>query len=427
MKHIILHRSIVSGLFVGFFSLLFSSALLASAENDFNLGVSAFKTADYAAAIEYFESAHKQGIDSMPLYYNLASSYYKAGQYEQAKTYYQRVAGFEGMRDLAEYNLGLVALKQNDLAQAKKHFTSVVRISQEDKLLVLAKKQLSRFKKKEDRSIAFLSLNYGYDDNPTSAPDGSASNDSDTFYDLYFSIDGLLSGTRKQGWLLDAYLYRIDYSDSDAYNEDQLSLGLKKTFMLSDWESSARFSLADSNYAGEDYLSLVKLDLRGKKYLGKTERLYLRYRFDDISSDQDVYDYLAGWRQRMRVEFRDYQNDSTSQMYYELELNDRGELTTTSYSYDYSPTRHTLRGKYTHFLSDSWRLSGDLSYRYSIFPSSSSIHRKDSLLKLAFGAEYRIDKTLKLEGKLETSSNDSTASQYDYDRQLIKFGLSKSF
>ncbi len=62
--------------------LLFSSELLATAESDFKLGVESFKAGDNAAAASYFESAMKQGMDSVSLQYNLASSYYKLGRYE---------------------------------------------------------------------------------------------------------------------------------------------------------------------------------------------------------------------------------------------------------------------------------------------------------------------------------------------------------
>ena len=65
--------------------LLLSMNLQASPEEDFKLGTQAFKSGDNEAAVKYFESAMNQGMNTVSLHYNLASSYYKVGRYEEAK------------------------------------------------------------------------------------------------------------------------------------------------------------------------------------------------------------------------------------------------------------------------------------------------------------------------------------------------------
>ena len=68
-------KQIINSYFLTALIFLFSSELMASAESDYKLGVESFKAGDNAAAAAYFESAMKQGMDSVSLQYNLASSY----------------------------------------------------------------------------------------------------------------------------------------------------------------------------------------------------------------------------------------------------------------------------------------------------------------------------------------------------------------
>ena len=64
----------------------------ADAASDFARGSELFRSGDYSAAARYFESARKQGMSSVALYYNLGSSYFKLGEYEGAKHYFLIVA-----------------------------------------------------------------------------------------------------------------------------------------------------------------------------------------------------------------------------------------------------------------------------------------------------------------------------------------------
>ena len=331
------------------------------------------------------------------------------------------------MHELAEYNLGLIATRQQQWRLARRHFNEVIDSGRDEKLTKLTQRQLEALKNKENQITAYVSANLGYDDNITSASDDSVLGDSDSFYDLYASVDYLISGKRREGWVADANLYSIDYSDTDNYDEYQYALGIKRALLLNDWETSAQLSLSKSVFGEDDYLSTTKIDLYGRKVLSSNDRLYLRYRLEDINSDQQLYDYLDGWRQRFKVEFRQYNRDDSRQVYYELELNDRSELVTSLYAYDYSPLRHTIHAKYIRYLNDRWHLSSDLSYRLSNYPDSTSMNRNDEQLRLELGADYRIDSSFKLTAKLQFTNVDSSEDRYSYDKSVIRFGLSKFF
>jgi len=406
---------------------LFSSSVLASAESDFSKGLEFFRSGDYSSAVVQFELARKQGMNSVAIHYNLASSYYKLEKYELSRRYFKLVSQSPKMSDLAEYNLGLIELKVNNRKQAKKYFSEIVKDSKDKKLVSLSVKQLRKIKNMDDKWRAYFSLNMGNDDNITASPVDAALDVSDTFYDVFLSLDTVISGKRKDGWLADVIYFKIDYSDSDFYDEYQYAAGLRKEQRLGSWDTSAHLSVSNSNFGGIDYQSALKLDVKGKTSLTKTKRLYLRYRYEDISSDEALFSYLEGWRQRARIDYRDYQKNSSHQLYYEYELNDRGELITSTYAYDYSPTRHTIRGKYTFNINSAWAVTGDLSYRVSDFPASASFERNDDQMKAALLVDYRIDKTLKLKTKLQFTDNESTVDQYDYDKTTISLGVSKQF
>ncbi|MGB5395607.1 MAG: tetratricopeptide repeat protein, partial [Gammaproteobacteria bacterium] len=227
--------NIINRYFFTVFIILFSSGLLATAESDYELGVASYKAGDNAAAVTYFEAAMKQGMDSVALQYNLASSYYKVGRYEDAKHYFKLLEQTVEMREIANYHLGLIAIKEKDAARARPYFESVVSSGKDEKLVKLSSQHLDALSIKEDRSKSKLAFNLGHDDNISAVSEDSVLGTSDTFYELSASTDVLITGSRKQGWLADAALYGISYSDTDTYDQYVFALGLKRTMRLADW------------------------------------------------------------------------------------------------------------------------------------------------------------------------------------------------
>jgi len=407
--------------------LLPSFNLHASPQTDFELGTQAYKSGANEVAVRYFESAMNQGMNTLALQFNLASSYYKVGRYEEAKRLFTRLHETDAMRDLAEYNLGLIALKQKQWQSARNNFMSVVNSGRDKKLTKLSQQQLKLLTNEQKRSKITAFANIGYDDNVVSVSSESALNESDSFYDVYAAVDYLVAGKRKDGWIAGASIYMLDYSDLDSSNLDLFSLGLKKTFYLNDWNTSLQLKFSKILYGDEDYTSSVMLDMKGYRSISISDRIYLRYRYEDISSDDNIYNYLEGSRHRATFEYRNTSSKNIRQLFYELEFNDRGDLTGTSYSYEYSPTRHTLRGKLTHLLNKKWRLSGDLSYRFSDFPVSTTLDREDERWRLVLGANYLIDSSFSLNSKLQFTNNSSSNDRYEYDKSMVSVGLIKTF
>ena len=397
--------------------------VMASAKTDFELGAKYFNEGDYNRAVIQFESAYKQGMRNVSLYYNLGSSYFKIKNYQRAELYFREVAKFPEMKSLAEYNLGLIALRLNDASKARQKFESVIAFKQDEKLVSLSKQQLRDMKPEPDIWYAFINAGIGYDNNITALPDSIVSNVSDMFYELYATGELVLQGERQQGWLADVSFMRIDYDDTDFYDESQYGVSIKKADKLGSWLTQMELHLDKSTYGGDDFQSMLRFEVSGKRALSKTDRLYLKYRYDDISSDNMLYDYLQGWRQILRPEYRIYDAKSMSVFYYELELNDRQDTSTASYS----PTRHTLRGRYTYRLNETWHISGDVSWRYSDYELVTAPAREDDRWRIGAHVDYLFNKTLKLRTKLIHTENESTLDVYDYNKTVISIGLSKSF
>ncbi|VAW59667.1 hypothetical protein MNBD_GAMMA08-1379 [hydrothermal vent metagenome] len=409
--------------------------------NYFKIGTSYFKSENYESAAKSFERARKQGIRSTALYYNLGSTYYKLEDYTKAKKYFSELKKVKKMRSLAEYNLGLIAVKQKDTNKAKKYFTSIIKTSNDSKLIHLAKKQLnntksSRKKPAKKKWSVYLNGSFGNDSNINFAPAGIRTEESATFFDAMASANYLFKGTRKNGWTADAIFYTIRYADTGnpninqgAFDQDQLGASLKKTQKIKTWDTHLKLSFDKYTFGPRDYQSILKLETKGKKKLSKTDRFYLRYRYEDISSDDATFDYIEGWRQKIRGEFRRYNKNNSAQFYYELELNDRNDFVsnTTGNEFSYSPTRHTLRGKYMTKLNSAWRLTGDLAYRKSDYPATATQNRNDDRWKASVYTDYRFDKTMKVKFKFEYTDNTSSDNLYVYDRQVISASLSKLF
>lgn len=421
------YRQIINLVFLTALTLLFSSDLLASAESDYEAGVQSYKAGDNGTAVMYFESALRQGMDSVALQYNLASSYYRVGRYADAKKYFTLLNQTKEMRDIAEYHLGLIAIKEKDGSQARRHFTAVVNTGEDKKLIKLSEKQLDALKPKEDRWKSHVFLNGGYDDNISSVSGDSVLDIADSFYEVFALTDLLITGRRNDGWTAQAALYGIEYRTTDSNDLNNLALGIKRSIRLAGWATSAHLNLSKSTYGGDDFQTITKLDIIGRKAITKRDQIYLRYQAEDINSDQAIYDYLEGWRQRARVEYRNYSANDIKHVYYELELNNRGELVSATDTYDYSPTRHTIRGIYTYITKNRWWLIGDLAYQMSDFPASSTVDRDDYQLKLTLSADYHFDRTFKFTSRYQYIDNESSVDRYNYDKSIIKIGFSKLF
>jgi len=409
------------------FGLLTPAAAMADAGKDFNRGMACFKHAQYDKAIQAFEQAKKKGLKKPALYYNLGVSYFKIRNYERAEYYFSQTLKSKSLKSLAEYNLGLVALKKNNRKAAQNWFRRS-RSSSNSKISALSNQQLKKLSSKKTARATkkwynYASLSYGYNSNIKLIPAEIATDTSDSFMEAYASTSGILSGNYSDGISLDAFAYFLDYANVDSYDEKQARLGIYKNRSYARWKTRVGGYYERSTFGSNPYQEIVALELKGKRRLQKTDRVSLRYRYNNIRSLYSPYNYLQGWRQQFRAEYLDYTAADSKRIYYELELNDRQNLV----SRNYSPTRHKIQAVYRYNLSKNWRVGGEFSYRYSKYQPTATQNRQDDRLRAAVEATYRLSKQWKINGRYQRTDNSSTDSLYSYTQNLYYVSIGASF
>lgn len=404
-----------------------SAPLFATAEENFSQGVLLLDSGEYTKALKKFTSARSEGMETSEIYFNIGRTYYKLENYKAAKEYFLAIKNSPNMTSPAEYHLGLIAWKLNNDDEAIRYFKSVISKNRNEKYIQLSKNRLKEIRSLEKAWSVYASALLGYDSNINIAPSDIALNESDSFLDAFISLDHQLAGDRDDGWTAEINYYQINYSETSIYDQDQYQLNIRMSHVVAGWPTHYAIGFDKSTYGNDDYQSVTQLEARTERKVSKNSLLYLDYRYEDIRSEQVLYDYLEGSRQKFKGELRQYYKDVISSIYYELELNNREDLVIGTDEYSYSPTRHTVRGKYTQKLTIDWRLTGDLSYRKSDYPTTVTFNRADDRWIAAIYADYLFENNLQFIARLEYTSNNSSELVYDYDRTLYTIGFNALF
>lgn len=420
----------IKTLTVAMIFLLISGNSFASAEDEFQKGVTYFKQQQYKNAINAFNKARKQGLKKPALYHNLGVSYFKTGQYTQAIKQFEYMRRFPNERMQAEYNIGLVAKKQKKPALARKQFLLVKAKAINKKLITLARIQLGELKpvdvSRDKPWSVYVNLGYGYDSNAASDPDTDTASHVSTSFKSYY-VDGELTllGDEDTGISINGSVSRTDASKSALLGYRKNSLGIQGKFQTSDWDNTIIYKAQDSSYGNVDYERINLYELSTKNYLRDDLRLRLRYRYYDIDSQNIIFDHLSGTKQRLRAELKLYGNESKTRVYVERETNDRTDSDTRSYS----ATRTTLHADYKYSLTDKLSLRGDISYRETHYPAHGiSVGRDDERTRYGLKLSYEIDETWRVRAIYDHTENESSdAVNYSYTRNITSLELIADF
>ncbi|MDH5445894.1 MAG: tetratricopeptide repeat protein [Gammaproteobacteria bacterium] len=427
MKHTVLSFSLLC------LTLLPVCPAYASGENDFQAGLEAFKIKQYKIAIRLFNTAHRQGMRTASLNYNLAVSYFKLGKYSQAKRWFEQAREYPNIKYLAEYNLGLIALKQNNSPVAQTHFETVLANTQQVSLIKLAKYRLEKLGIPTDKSWSvFASIEHGQDNNVTVASNEAPSKKTSSYTDYYLFGSLQVLGTDKNGLQVEAYVLDSKYHSLQTENMQLKSIGLNLPFTTGNWQNDAGIDYLESTLGGKDFQQTTIYELKTKYPTSATGELRLRYRYYEIDSTP-IYAELDGSKQRARMEFRQTRKNDRFRLYYEFETNDRNE--TPASTANYSPIRSTVRTAYTYLFTDKLEAKVDLAWRYSEYPrwrytsttGTFSAIRADVRLKSSLEISYYLNTNWFLTAKTSHTRNDSNLNRYSYKRQVNSISLNMSF
>ncbi len=418
-------------------------------------GIEAFRKGSYDDAVFYFKKAKESGVTGSNIEFNLAVSYYKLEKYELAKEGFLMAAKQEKYRQLAYYNLGLVADKQNNTNEAIRWYQKASALRSDSKIASLAKSKISKLsltdkappqqnllaardkyktssatgRSGRERKInGGVTLAVGNDDNillaDGNAEEGQASNLDGNYWEVF----GYLNIPLGQNWTLNANTYWQDYDiDPDTQDFNNVSIGIKYRTQLGGWWFSPSVHYVDSNLGSNDYQQIWDYKLRFSRSLGHGRWMIFRYRYSDIESEAP-YQSFTGDRHQFRVEYKTKLAFGKLRLRYELETNDRQNRPTSNSS----PTRHTIRARLKRPLSDRWNLATEVGFRTSDYdtPSALTQARQDDRFRFRLDINRDMSKTWKLGVLYVYTDNDSNGANgvsYSYTKNDIQFYSSWTF
>ncbi|MES9991450.1 MAG: tetratricopeptide repeat protein [Candidatus Thiodiazotropha sp.] len=404
----------------------------------FQEAMQAYKAGDYPQARVGFERAESLGLTKPALYYNLGVVYFQLEHWENAFAAFEKTAKYPRMAPLAYYNLGLVERKQSDFEAARGWFERTLDTTQDVKLIRLAEHALASLPGKRSSWNSFLSIGIGHDDNVTLESDSLvvASEESDSFYELFGFTQGVISGNHDEGLLFRGSLFGDIYAELSDYSLVQLNLGLYQRFPLQAWKSEGGIYATYSTLGGDPYLSSGNLVFDTRRGIGESLTLRFRLRLKSIHALDSRSEGLEGSAFDLRSEGI-WAIDSTRgriRSYYQLELNDREDIETSTDFTSLSPTRHTLYLDYRQAFATDWQLKASGSYRRSRYGDKNvdsagvTTTRTDKRKSLACElSRNRLWRDLQLALEYRYTDNDSNIDSYSYNRNSFLINLMKSF
>lgn len=414
-----------------------------TAQAHFSQGVAAFNSGYFQRAITEFEAAREQGLASDTLWYNLGVAYYRQGQFSQAERAFSRLLRGAN-RDLARYNLGLVALgaDQPDMAQA--YFQDVYSHADSAKLRTLASRQLDQldplqFPDRNDVWSASVGLSSGYDSNLSRVADGKPSFEGDAFLESFATGAVQLSGTWRDGLRADGLLYGRQYRANDQYDTDYVEMGLKQSLPIGPGLAEARASLSRSWLDGDalerelELTTSYRLGGCGLALLSANCEASLSAARVDGGPGFEEYDgrrFSAafeldgdwqGWQLRSR---------------YRYDINRRRDLQTATEFYSESPARHEVMVAGWHPLTRRLSFGARVEYRLSRYRDAHRLMTRNGLLveqrldhrrRGAVMLEYRLSSRWTATGEWDAQDNQSSLPRYEYTRQVVMVGINGQF
>ncbi|WP_193165725.1 tol-pal system YbgF family protein [Microbulbifer hainanensis] len=417
---------------------------LALAGDSFARGTEAFKKGNYSDALAAFQHELNAGNDSANLQYNLGITLYKLERYGAAAGYFRQLGGDPDWRDLAEFQLGLVAERQGRRTSAVEHYRAAA-AGRSERLRRLAGTRLAALAASPRQApepspwLGIASLSLGYDDNAYALQNDLLLDPSvgeDSYSELFAWGQYQLQGDARDGWRLHGFGYGRRYADLSDLDLGSYRVGLSRDMQVGGWQVELGGAGELVSLGGEQVTQEIGLVGRARQDIGDAE-LTLSYAPGHFSGRGD-YGYLDGWRQRFDAKWEQPLGPFILDALYRLDLNDREDLDTVSGGhYSYSPTRQTVGMELAWPLLSGWEVSAGADYRSSRYAGTNSLVDSDGVekqrqrdgerLRTWLGAEVRLQPRLQLAGKLMVTDNSENFEIYTYDKSEASLSVRYSF
>ncbi|MDH3355105.1 MAG: hypothetical protein OEL79_07825 [Chromatiales bacterium] len=376
---------------------------------------------------------YKNGIRKASLLYNLGVCNYKLKNYKISKHWFNQVAQNRALAQIAHYNLGLIATKEDDRTVALRWLKLALKGGNEA-IRSLASRQIEKNQPQNAPSrhqrFSMLNLSYGYDDNIIDPAATVASRRGDSYLSLFAMASQYLAGNLKDGWSIKGSIYKTDYFSVNAYDMFNIKGGISRSINLNEWPIKLSLTHGWTTLNNVDYLSKTSLTLKGKNNTLNSGTLGFRYRLNRINALNPLYDHLAGRQHQLKFEnlwHGKHQNEI--RLGYAFELNDRNNLYTgTTLTTSYSPTRHTFNLQGRERLNQHWMGKGGLIYRVSQYSADSNPQqRKDLTTTIEFSANRKIWGNWDFSSRVRHTENSSNITTKSYRRNELSLQLTRTF
>jgi tetratricopeptide (TPR) repeat protein len=399
-----------------------------------------YNQGEYAQAKVYFElalnQAQQQAKPEQTIYYNLGSVCYQLKQYDESKLYFEKLLNHNKLKAVAYYNLALIENKQDNKKSTIDYLHQSKNAASDPQLVKLVDQQLLKISKRKPQRTktvtykdwnAYLYLSPGYDSNIKLVPAEVASNESGSFLQLYGLFDKRIAGKgygkKDPALLITSSVFLSNYFSTDFNDYNIFDIGLRYLLPVNKWRNSIEFNIKKSTYGHRDYLQSYAATFKTRRKFSDGNTLRLRYRYEKLNSRDPLFDYLQGYRQKLRLGYQFKWPSDVVDLWYELELNDRQNTA----NLNYSPTRNTFRVRYEKKINATNKVYGELEYRHSEYDATPVQDRLDKRSGYLLAYVNNVARDWRLLAKWGFRSNNSTESVFSYDRHIVLLTLRKSF
>ncbi|MDZ7787405.1 MAG: tetratricopeptide repeat protein [Halofilum sp. (in: g-proteobacteria)] len=403
----------------------------ATAREMFRQGVEAAQEDEYEQAVEHFEAARQAGLDTGALHFNLGVALYRVGRLDEAEAAFLRAVESGSMVAPAHYQLGRIARERGETARARDAFRRAARTAKTASLRKRARAALAALDTAPSSpDYIYLGLGGGHDSNIALTPSDASgtSEQSDQF------LDAVLVGR----WPLeDRFYLRGSAYLQEFFDEDQFSLlalrgGVGRVGRLRGaWEWNAWVDGRHQRLGGDAFDNALLAGGRLQRPLNAGWRLRLDYELE-LARGASGFGFLDGVEHRFDVSF-DERGRSGWTLAAGVATSDRDDLATAddffSFSYDEVSLEadHTFRLDADHHLT----LSGDWRHRDYDGPEvragTPEGTREEDRYGLAVALDRRLDRDWSVRADLRVERRDSTVTDFDYDREMVRVRVERVF
>lgn len=403
------------------------SAAAEAGRYHFDSGVSHFRNDELRQALQAFERAREDGMDTPRLRFNLALTHYKLGDYARARALFRGLVDTSGFDAMAHYHLGLIAERDNDRQRAAQRYREALERSGPTSLRRLAEAGLERTRGVRQTSF-YLFGGGGLDDNPALLND---INRGETESDSYLELFGHAAHRRGAG-IFDGNVFLRRYNSAAFANTALLSGSAGRQTALAGGTLQYRAEITairiDDERLQEEYAG--RLDW--ERPLGSARYLDARLTATRVQAAED-FDFLSGWRYRARLRGSGRLGSGWWRAGYQFELNDREDIAEDGDFFSRSPLRQRLRLEMGHPLPGAFSLESRLSYRHSRYRnkdrfgnedgSTTEQRRTENRLAARIGTRWRLSQAWSTLIEYEYRDNRSSFDSFSYDRHTLLLGL----